>query len=466
MRRIFLPFAIFISTVILFASCLGKDDDDNYTYYDDTAITAFSLGTLNRYVHTISKAGADSIYKALVKGSNYKFTIDQNKREIYNPDSLPLGTDAAHVICTISAKSGGRITIKNANNDSIRLFNEADSVDFTTPREFVIYSNSGKAYRSYTIHVNVHQQEAEKFNWVKMSDAQSQASQMLHNMQALKGVSIGNSHLIYAFDGHETRLMEFSSGNDLTLSNRTFEDNTIYKNVLVQAGKVIEMQNGIVNNASTDKMKMLLAATETTIYALSETGVLVSSADGGATWTEESADTELGMLPTEHINSAVIPLKTNSDICRIVVCGNRNITEYPDDAYGMVWGKLEEHDINSMKHEWSFYNIGSENRYVLPRLNNLVVLYYGGRLIAFGNEGIGKCDKGSMEAIYESLDGGITWKSSSTYVLPDGLKGSTAPFTAFTDNDNYLWVVNANGEIWRGRLNRLGWAEEQRSFLE
>ena len=106
MRRIFIPFVLLLAALFVFASCLNSDDND-VVYYDDTAITSFSLGTMNRYVHTKSSTGADSVYKTTYSGSNYAFYIDQLTCEIYNVDSLPKGTDAAHVITTISTKNGG-----------------------------------------------------------------------------------------------------------------------------------------------------------------------------------------------------------------------------------------------------------------------------------------------------------------------------------------------------------------------
>ena len=97
MRRIIIPFAILFSALVLTASCLNDDNDDNITYYGDTAITSFSLGTMNRYLTTkaltqVDENGnpLDSVYKETYTGSSYVFTIDQLQREIYNPDSLPL----------------------------------------------------------------------------------------------------------------------------------------------------------------------------------------------------------------------------------------------------------------------------------------------------------------------------------------------------------------------------------------
>ena len=110
MRRIIRPFVILFSSLILTVSCLS-DDSASYIYYSDTAITSFSLGTLNRTMWTKSSTGADSSYVEEIDGSDYHFYIDQAGRRIYNPDSLPVGTDAAHVICNIGSKNGGTVVI-------------------------------------------------------------------------------------------------------------------------------------------------------------------------------------------------------------------------------------------------------------------------------------------------------------------------------------------------------------------
>ena len=105
MRLKMASLAAVCAALLTLASCLGSNDEVNYVYYDDTAITEFSLGSLNVYVHTKSSTGSDSVYVTTVSGSNYDFYIDQSKNEIYNVDSLPYGTDVAHVLATISSKN-------------------------------------------------------------------------------------------------------------------------------------------------------------------------------------------------------------------------------------------------------------------------------------------------------------------------------------------------------------------------
>lgn len=154
MKRIFLPFAVMLSALFVLTSCLG-DDEDEMTYPSDAAIIAFSLGNANLYTTLTSSTGADSIVKSVYKASDYKFYIDQVNRTIYNPDSLPYGTDVAHMICVITSKNSGNLVIKEINNDSLRFYHVSDSIDFSVPRVVSVYSLDGTNHVNYTVTVNV-----------------------------------------------------------------------------------------------------------------------------------------------------------------------------------------------------------------------------------------------------------------------------------------------------------------------
>jgi hypothetical protein len=155
-------------SLVLTTSCLSSGSDT--TLYSDAAITSFTLGTLYRYEHAKTSAGTDTVYKKTVTGSTYKFKIDQVNHLIYNTDSLPTGTNVARVVCTIASVSNSLITIKDMNSDTIRIYNSADSIDFTTPREFLVYATDGSGYTKYTVSVNVHQQEENTLVWQRMED--------------------------------------------------------------------------------------------------------------------------------------------------------------------------------------------------------------------------------------------------------------------------------------------------------
>jgi len=153
-------------SLVLTTSCLSSGSEA--TLYSDAAISSFSLGTLKRYVHTKTSTGKDTVYLRTLNGSQYKFKIDQVNHLIYNTDSLPTGTDVAHVVCTITSASNGLVTIKDVDSDTIRVYKSTDSIDFSTPREFIVHASDGSGFTKYMVNVNAHKEEPYTLTWQRM----------------------------------------------------------------------------------------------------------------------------------------------------------------------------------------------------------------------------------------------------------------------------------------------------------
>lgn len=166
MRKIFQVLCVWVMTVNLLSSCLSNDSSE-VTLYDDVAVTAFTLGTLNRQVHTISSTGKDSVYKVTFAGSGYVMAIDQVNRKIFNVQLLPQGTDIAHVLCTVTTRNSGTVTIKSLTSDSLTYYQATDSIDFTKPRILRIFSSSGE-YCDYEVTLNVRQVSKGQLLWTEL----------------------------------------------------------------------------------------------------------------------------------------------------------------------------------------------------------------------------------------------------------------------------------------------------------
>ena len=164
MKRILQTFCWLFVLSLTLVSCLGGDDET--TTYDDMVIKTFSLGTLNRYLHTTTSDGRDSVYKSSYSASTFKMNIDQINDTIYNADSLLIGTDLAHVICKVTTKNGGGVFLKSLTSDSLSYFNSgSDSVDFTQPRIFRVYSTDGSGQRDYKVSLTARQMKKDVFMW-------------------------------------------------------------------------------------------------------------------------------------------------------------------------------------------------------------------------------------------------------------------------------------------------------------
>ena len=474
MKRIFIPFTILLSTVMVFSSCLNSDDKE-VTYYDDSGITSFVLGDLNRTMHTLSSQGVDSTYQATISGSDYTFYIDQEKREIYNPDSLPCGTDVKHVVCTVAAKNGGLVGIKSLTSDSIFSYSSTDSLDFTTPRQMVAYANSGKATRTYIIRVNVHQEEGDVFNWSDMGRQEPFAA-----MNGMKTVACGSK--LYTFGQKDGQLVAYATDNndgrtwnELSLPESLSQSFNAYQNILSKDGVLYILQDQQLlrsadgsnwETVSTTNLSRLVAAGTKKLYGISTSGTMMASADNGTTWTDEKMDTSSEWLPEGNISYTCMPLRTNEDIERVLIAGNRNVEAYPNDRYAVVWSKTEDLSGDAEDNSWMFYTQTADSYYCLPRLSDVMICMYGDVLLAFGGNGIGACTESAFSKIYVSLDGGITWKGTSTYTVPEGLAGMSQSFTSAVDANNCLWIISGSGQVWRGRLNRLGWTNIQKKYYQ
>lgn len=463
MRLKMASLAAVCAALLTLASCLGSNDEVNYVYYDDTAITEFSLGSLNVYVHTKSSTGSDSVYVTTVSGSNYDFYIDQSKNEIYNVDSLPYGTDAAHVLATISSKNSGLIYLKSLKSDSLSYYSSTDSIDFSQPRTIEVVSQSAAYYRKYTVKVNVHQQKEDDFAWSRMAVQQDFAG-----MSGIKAVAKGDSLFVFGTDGNTTTafVTARADGQHFAKLPVSFTAGA-YANAIAGHGKLYMLDGGVLKS-SADGATWTTVTTNAALthlvgygtkemYALSEAGRIMSSADGGVTWKADELDDNTSLLPTANLNFALLPLKTNDEMERVLLTGTRT-----GSANALVWSKIVDYSATATAYPWTFVDAAEDNRYSLQALSNLQVMCYGNQLVAFGT------DNGTLPAAMSvSLDQGITWRTDSVYALPAQAQSGIRVLSATADADNFVWVVcTGTGEVWRGRLSQLGWKKENDSFLK
>lgn len=467
MKSKFAALFLLFATVFVLASCLSTDD--NYTYTDDSAITSFSISSGKQYLHVKSSTGGDSIVTKDITLSSYKFYIDQVKGEIYNPDSLPCGIDATKLLCSVSSSNSGVVVIKNIDSDTLKYITTTDSVDFSQQREIQVYSNSMTGIRKYKVTVNVHKEFADSFAWHAMPVCEA-----LKSLKAVRAIAINGKMLLFGNDGTYTRLF-VSEGNGWNESNTLFDADT-YRSVVEKEGVAYLCNGGNIMSsadgsswtieATTTSITRLVAASRFRIYGYATDGRLMASADNGKTWSVSTIDDELSLLPTDETAYVSIPVKTNSLTDRVLLIGSRDKSLYPSDTTPHIWGKIDEGADNSNNQPWNYYTIAEENKHTAPLLNGISAIYYDSQLLIMG------CKNDEKPTSYKSLDNGITWKvDTTTLVLPDNFAfgevatGSAITYTVAADKKNVLWLVNAkNGMTWRGRINRLGWKDEQTSF--
>ena len=438
------------------SSCLGTSEDKT-SYYDDTAITAFSLGTLNLTKKTKTKDGLrDSTIKTTYNANSYQFNIDQLNHLIYNTDSLPYGTDAAHVLATITSKNSGTVVLmlKNTSGkDSVVYYNTKDSINFTQPVKMRVYNMRGSAYREYTVKVNIHQESGDEFKWgvTSVYDLELASQSKFINNNGTMYLFAGNvgSTVGYKYNGSQWQILTFNIPlNTVAVANLITQNGVMYT---LQNGNIISSTDGENwnNVASAASLVRIIGATPKCLYALTTNGISISR-DNGATWAKDSIDTDASKLPDTDINFICQEYNSARSIYSIVLVGNKNNKT-------VVWSKAEENNNTTNTQPWTFYTEDEYNRKTLPYLSGLQVIAYDGGLLAIG---------GNMSKFYYSPDNGLTWTIDNNYPFPEGFSGSTSAAMG-CNNKNVIFLTKTGGaQIYTARRARLGWETSQRVFTK
>ena len=444
---------------VFLTSCL-EDADNDVTYSSDAAIISFSVTNFNTYHKTLSSEGKDSIYKVKEDGAKYKFYIDQTKNEIYNPDSLPVGTDAEHIICAINTARGGNLYIKSITDGNLSELYPTDSLDFTSERTIKVISLNGKYSRNYSVKVNVHKQLADEFIWNKKGTNDVFACS--EDMKLL--VSGKNLTAFVKLDG-KTEVHTSTVEAPAVWTKTTEFDAEAYNNAIVNNGRYfIKSGNRIyssadattwTDDAEASQVERLIGACNGLFYAISAEGIVKSS--DLSTWTVDAIADSNTLLPMSDISFVTSPVKTNSDVKRITLVGNRTETS---DKYASVWNRLVEEKESSEKHSWNYVEQTYDEKYRLPRLNGLKVIAYADGLYAIGGEAVNSTVK-PFEQIYFSKDGGITWLEDNRFMFPFTFTCNNS-FGMAVDEVHNIWLIcGHSGQIWRGRLNGLAWENKK-----
>ena len=375
MKRYIFVLCITLLSVLLYTSCLGSDNYEANTY-DDMAITGFSLSTVNRYIHTTSKSGGDSVYKKVLKPTP-TFTIDQSQYKIYNTDSLPKDCDLKHVLATISGSTySGNIYIKSIASDTLYLYSSSDSIDFSQTREIRVYNNTLEKFRTYEVTLNQHQVETGTILWEKMP-AES-----------------------YPVDTEKERWEQIVAANT--------------------------------------NLKSFIGAGTKEAYAFSQDGRIMVTKDEGATWAPDSLDDDMSLLPRQSIAFVSYPFAPNEETDYQLLAGIIDEGE----VISVVWRKIAEYSEGSQACKWVCLPYEEYNNYYLPAMTGLSLVHFHNYVLAIDSNNI-----------YASRDGGITWRTSDMFPLPDNGKDYFYHVEAMTDAEGALWFKDLDtNNVWRGIL--------------
>lgn len=453
MKRKFFAFIALITATLSLSSCLSSDET-TVEYTHDTAITAFSLGSLDRYTKT--KAGKDTLLKANVTGSDYKFSIDQARRLIYNVDSLPCGVRDTAMLATISSKNNSPILLMDINKrDSVAAYySSSDSINFSKkPRYIRVYSSDYSAYAEYQVTVNVHKELPYEFKWHELAQNNSQ----LAAFSDLKAVACGDYIYVFGKTADGTKVLKSAINDGSAWSSITMNESLssdAYQSAVALDGKLYISDGGKVY-ASADAaiwtvvsdnadIKQLIGASSKNLYAYTATGISVSE-DKGANWKAEKLDTDKAYLPKQNISMNVAGVLSAKDVENVMLLGTRD--KALKDTVATTW--LRTVDYANEDGQWNYLEIENNKSGKMPWLDQVITCVADTGFVALGSNG----------KWYKSQNAGLTWKQDKMVVLP--AKFATEGRFAFCrDNQHYYWIIR-NGYVWRGRFNIDGWRSKE-----
>lgn len=453
MKRKFFAFIALITATLSLSSCLSSDET-TVEYTHDTAITAFSLGSLDRYTKT--KAGKDTLLKANVTGSDYKFSIDQARRLIYNVDSLPCGVRDTAMLATISSKNNSPILLMDINKrDSVAAYySSSDSINFSKkPRYIRVYSSDYSAYAEYQVTVNVHKELPYEFKWHELAQNNSQ----LAVFSDLKAVACGDYIYVFGKTADGTKVLKSAINDGSAWSSITMNESLssdAYQSAVALDGKLYISDGGKVY-ASADAaiwtvvsdnadIKQLIGASSKNLYAYTATGISVSE-DKGANWKAEKLDTDKAYLPKQNISMNVAGVLSAKDVENVMLLGTRD--KALKDTVATTW--LRTVDYANEDGQWNYLEIENNKSGKMPWLDQVITCAADTGFVALGSNG----------KWYKSQNAGLTWKQDKMVVLP--AKFATEGRFAFCrDNQHYYWIIR-NGYVWRGRFNIDGWRSKE-----
>lgn len=436
--------ALLSCSPVLMVSCLEttKSETDS-----KAAITKVSLGNFKVKIHDINADRRDTVIYETYGGAMYPMTIDQYSNTIYNLDSLPKGSLLERVPAnTISAT--GFVYFKDKSRDSFVQWQSADSIDFTDTVFFKVMSTDKSFTRDYVMKVNVHTYYPDSMTWKKADDYGW--SGMYAVASALKDGKV----YVFGRDFDNVTVM----ANDLKTGARVLESPVTGLSGYRWSGKVAVWggrfytvcsgnlcvsDDGIDWTVAVSGMKSLLnpGSGLSRMWAVGSDGMLKWSADM-QDWNDFQAVPK--NFPDSVASVVEYGLASNPGKSRLVAMG-----------YGADAAKVQVWTCISTDTCWTRIEPGYRSK-LMPARKSLNMFMYDGSLFACGDV---------LDGFYQSQDNGINWRYCDSYVeeydswnqymqVPASMKDEMGAVSCVVDSDNYIWIVNAYGALWKGIINR------------
>lgn len=432
----------FLIVSIAMSSCL--DSDNNTEFSSDATVHAFGL---------------DTVY-----GKHYNFSIDQLNRLIYNKDSMPVGANSDSILGRILVDTFSVTGWITAGSPTDTLFLMKDSVDLRpavnkpgqTGMEFMVHAADGTSSRKYYLDVRVHLQDPDSLVWKDMAIEGNVFSNTVTS-KPQRSVILNSDLLVYtsnttvyktstaSYHYNWTQASISTLPADAKLTSVINFQEKLY--MATQSGDVYSSSNGIawekINGLSNNVVALVATFPKNDLNNMLATLVGIQK---DATGNQKFCTTTDGLMwttteavpngfPTENIYYTA--LTTANGVDKVLAVGMpQAVSKFTTPWFSMNGAGWAE--------------LSNASGSFCPGMENPSILHYGGMFYCFG---------GKLDAIYSSI-AGIAWqKVEKKFLLPEAFKNKGS-YSMTVDKNNFIWIVfggnNTKNEVWRGRLNRLG----------
>ena len=440
--------------VSLMASCLGGSsyDEDIYSL-TDAELLSFSLSS-------DSVSGLASVV----------FTIDQQKGEIYNYDSMAyLAEIKDKVIVKYISGTGTNNVLNITNNDSVWV-KSGDSIDISIPQILKVFALDGETKKLYRVQLNIHQIDPDSVQYRRIASDLS----FLQNEET-KTVVFNKRFLTYtkfklpATTGYSDFIKLYSSTDAVNWAEEGVSElpaNTVVKGIYSSGDRLFAytetgelyvriddtMDQWIqVNKPSSIKVKSILGFLNVNPKQPQPEGLsMVVEADGIYKFAlmkdfdqwEYSANSIPDNFPLYVFSSHSHQVMLTE---RISIFGGVSLS---GEAQNSVWST--ENGLY-----WANLSTGSTN--VFPPLKGANVFYYNQEFWLIN----GKSGNNYNEEVYYSIDGGVTWLTKPAKCWMPGDYSLRYNASLVVDKDNkYFYIIGGEHdavlpEVWKGFLNKM-----------
>lgn len=465
-NKIVYLFAI-LSAGLTLTSCLGEPEEVEPTA--KTLITSCSLNSnITAYTSNMVKNSKGEMVEVkdttVYASSDYPLTIDQISNVIYNRDSLPVGSDLRKMPITLnSAGAYATRLIKDKDGNEVdTVWSSTDSLDLTKPVKLKVYAGDLVTTRVYTIKINVHTVDPDSLVWNKFSNSFSGGAvtgsqrALIHGDKIIVYADVNSQPVAYV-NTWASPSAEWTKTELVNAQNADILSAYVYGgNVLMRTndGKMLKSADGINWEAAGLEGNVSAIVGEIT-YEGHNRLIAISDVDGkkvfrvsedGQNWLDNTAPVPAG-FPETNFKGFQKKLSTTSKYYRLNVMGRESETAALNDTISYAWFTNDGLDWAEME---------TVSIYHMPKMINPTYIYYNDLTMAFG---YGPEEK--FNNMYVSEEYGLVWKPREKKLRLSYDFEGRMEYSAVVAPDNYIWIFwskgsNCNDEVWRGRVNKLG----------